>query len=1717
MKLIPLSGASSFHPLCHRAAAALLLLLPAMPSALADGGQGGGGVSGPPTTFVDFEGRPQGILPPRAITGVSFATEVEVIDAGTQTASPTHALRSRGPGEFHTGPMRWYFDSPQGFVRLFTGNPVGGALPQRVQLRGYRWRAGSWELCASAETTFGTYTGLLTELEICQPIGQDIGMVELDAGVGFEQMDDLFFGRLDPGHVTRITFDNLAPGQTVTTQYDGMTSVPEPVENASNFIEAYPGTDTPPQLLRQNGSESAAGPIRLRLDPPQGAVRLRTGYPYPVHPGQPITIRLVAFGGADGLTPLGEARRVVTSQTSITLPLEVCRWEERDITAVELICEGAFAVREALDTLEFAPVRPAPRGVDRTPPALSLTAPSDGAVITAAGPADLLVNVPVTFRATEAVALGTTRLILSRAGAPDDIQVLTPVGSAPYFTFNASVSALVENDYTLRIECSDAAGNAALPLLSTFSARRIPRLPEQIITAQEPAELFPEWHVWATPNGDREFPPPVVTLRGTGFRPDVRVEVEGVDPASRVPVVPLEMTSSLIRLRIPDHFFPARDAAPLPVRVLLLDPSPLRSGSGVTYSAAFQLRSHHYMRLCTPRQQNAEGPNSEFDWQFLFDADSRSLVTHCEIGWIAELKRDCYIDLMNPPQPPGGPPAGGTCYGMALMAQECADPVRMEQILFEARSPQAIQIMSHLTQPNWTTVPGSCLTRVPQRLQGGDWGRMGRGSSAAWLQAMHGVQSDKWHLESMYRQLSDSTPNRLFQPERAWRTLTGGPTAYVLCFNPAGTMAGHCVAPYQLTTETRTVAGVPVSFHRVRVYDSNYPYNSNLPDTHPQNVRAMNRWVEITSTPTGSTYRYEFSYNRDGTPVVWDGTRIYTSVPGITPGNHLLPDFDTALRAFAWLVSASGEARAHCQAENGEEVGWKADGSWVMNTEYIVPWQPVGAYADTPDAVTCFFPTSHESITTTLRHTGTNEAKLTAFMGHQGWQAEAASAAGAADQFVFRSGKNIPDSVSLTTTAPARLRLRTAMQDVASEHRFSLGIAVLPAAHALCIEALPGTESLRLLNDGGADLPVQLAWEKRNSTGGEERHLLAPVSIAAGAAATLRITNAKPELLIDLGQDGTIDSVLEPPVQSTSPASAAEDCNGNGITDMLEILNGTLHDANGNGMADECEPPVVSTPASVFWTNTDAAAVEGVPAVIGLQRTGSLKEPLTVQIEPVGGTAKAPGDFDGGPVTVTFAAGSDSAVFEFHALEDCVAEEQEKLHLHIASSSPAVLLPALDLPVLITDASLPEITIDSLSVDEGSGSTPAHHVMTLHLSRPMPCPVPFRLVATPGTATFDDCSFAGTGVQRWFAPGNVTETVEVFIAGDTTPEADESFKLSVDSLTNATFAGGGDIILLNDDGPDTPGFVAFDGTYFKVTEGAPLSVRLVRTGGSLGPVEVLVQLDPLPSGPTITIDEINGGDIAPRSAIVTFASGQTQQTVDFPTTDDAGFEGDEFFALTLHASGQNPATIGSPATAGGVIHDNDAAPAGGRFSVDSISVVEGRGNICARFEVTLDTPQTQPATVTLVPESGTAVAGQDFAAAPLAVFFAPGEMSRTVDVPLVHGSELEGPEFFTVRLDSPGAGLTIAPLASGGRGRADILPFTWESVQIGAEKSQLLFPSAQRQSFQVERSEDLLNWFPVGSTADGTGAPLLWTGPGTNSQGSPQRFFRVKIQPRQQP
>lgn len=159
---------------------------------------------------------------------------------------------------------------------------------------------------------------------------------------------------------------------------------------------------------------------------------------------------------------------------------------------------------------------------------------------------------------------------------------------------------------------------------------------------------------------------------------------------------------------------------------------------------------------------------------------------------------------------------------------------------------------------------------------------------------------------------------------------------------------------------------------------------------------------------------------------------------------------------------------------------------------------------------------------------------------------------------------------------------------------------------------------------------------------------------------------------------------------------------------------------------------------------------------------------------------------------------------------------------------------------------------------------------------------------------------------------------------------------------------------------------------------------------------------------------VAGLDYTAVSGTLTFAPGQTSQTVLVPISDDALDEAAEMFSVTL--SSPVNAFLAKPAGVG-TINDNDAAP---NLSIQDASLVEGdRNSQPLNFTVTLDAPSGQTVQVSYATVAGTAVAGVDYTAVSGVVTFAPGQTSRTISVPVLGDLLPEQNETFLVLLSSP--------------------------------------------------------------------------------------------------
>ena len=197
-----------------------------------------------------------------------------------------------------------------------------------------------------------------------------------------------------------------------------------------------------------------------------------------------------------------------------------------------------------------------------------------------------------------------------------------------------------------------------------------------------------------------------------------------------------------------------------------------------------------------------------------------------------------------------------------------------------------------------------------------------------------------------------------------------------------------------------------------------------------------------------------------------------------------------------------------------------------------------------------------------------------------------------------------------------------------------------------------------------------------------------------------------------------------------------------------------------------------------------------------------------------------------------------------------------------------------------------------------------------------------------------------------------------------------------------------------------------------------LSIYDAQVDEGAGSVDLRVELNQ-PTGRLVSVmyravaeDAAAGSDYEDSRGIVLFGPGSTKGRIRLDILEDELPELDETFTVVL--SSARHAVIARE-TGRVTILDNDAVSA---VWIDDGVAFEEDGVV--RFAVHLSEPSEAPVTVSYRTENGTAMAGEDYAAASGLVTFAPGEVETEISVELLRDELDWRQETFTVHLQSSG-------------------------------------------------------------------------------------------------
>lgn len=433
----------------------------------------------------------------------------------------------------------------------------------------------------------------------------------------------------------------------------------------------------------------------------------------------------------------------------------------------------------------------------------------------------------------------------------------------------------------------------------------------------------------------------------------------------------------------------------------------------------------------------------------------------------------------------------------------------------------------------------------------------------------------------------------------------------------------------------------------------------------------------------------------------------------------------------------------------------------------------------------------------------------------------------------------------------------------------------------------------------------------------------------------------------------------------------------------------------------------------------DVSASEGNSGTSTITFTVSLSSPagpggVSFNIASANGTAIAGSDYIAQSlVGQTIPAGMSSYVFSILVTGDTLFEGTETFFVNVSNVLGATVLDGQGLGTIFNDDAAPSLSIDNVSVTEGnSGTTFAQFTVSLSAASGLTASVNYATANGTAVAPGD---YTSTADLFTLNPGETSATVTVPVLGDTTPEPDESFSVTLSAPTNATIAPGGGTgtgTILNDDVPEAsisvlPASVAEDGAANLV-----YSVSLSAPAISATTVNLSV-------AGTAT----SGSDYSGALSSVLIPMGDSSATVTIDPIADSAIESDETVIISVLAG--SGYSVGAASVAAGTISNDDFPTA--TIAVSPGSVTEdGASNLV--YSVSLDQPA--PFAVVLnLSTSGTATSGSDYSGAVSTVTLPAFDTTATITIDPSADAMVEPNETVIISI-AAGSGYSVGTPAS---------------------------------------------------------------------------------------
>jgi large repetitive protein len=465
-------------------------------------------------------------------------------------------------------------------------------------------------------------------------------------------------------------------------------------------------------------------------------------------------------------------------------------------------------------------------------------------------------------------------------------------------------------------------------------------------------------------------------------------------------------------------------------------------------------------------------------------------------------------------------------------------------------------------------------------------------------------------------------------------------------------------------------------------------------------------------------------------------------------------------------------------------------------------------------------------------------------------------------------------------------------------------------------------------------------------------------------------------------------------------------------------VNATIAKATATGT-------IIDDDGAPILTVQDVATAEGAAGTTKMLTfdlvlsTASAKT-ITVTYTTAGGTATSGTDFVAATVTVTFMPGETTKPANITINGDNDPESTETFTLNLTNPTNVTLAAASAIGTILNDdgnQATFAIADATPTVEGNSGTKVFTFAVTCTGSLTSPTSATVAYATANGTATAGS-DFVTTSGTLTFNTCPSTQNVSVTVNGDAVFEPNETFTVNLSNATgNTGITDSQGVGTIQND--DTAPIISI-ATPTPITEGNTGTKTLSFTVTLSKAASTAVTVSYATSNATATA----GSDYVSASGTVTFAAGDTSETVNVTINGDTVFEPNETFNVTLSNASANATLVGGTSTAVGTINNDDARPT---ISINDVIQNEGNnGSANFVFTVSLTAPTYEPVTVSYATSNGTAEAGTDYTAKTGSVTIPAGSVSTTIAVSVNGDAVSEVTETFNVTLSAPTAGYTIS-------------------------------------------------------------------------------------------